>query len=177
MDSNDTDMDKFANAFTQVKALSPDIGKTYPIMITFLGTGLVGAFTGTFNATNAGFRFLVSDETHVFFGNFQKSNNAIINLNDLNSKPAYSGSLTYVPPNETRNLSLPTGADAVLLMVKNTYYGDFQLFVVCKHTATSTLEIIPIANHNTRYTVTATGYNITIAAGAYDGNAGMTVIG
>lgn len=104
---------KFAEAFTAIIGTGKYVAdKTYPVMLVFLGGGLTGTFTGTFNVTSGGIRFFVSDEVNMFQGLFLRSNNTISSLTNLNNKIG-------ILPNPTEISSLD-GLKIHLLSIHNS---------------------------------------------------------
>ena len=89
VDMSGTMEQKFQSIFTIISGRNYAVDKSYPVMLYISGTTFNGIFTGTFNMSSGGIRFLVADETRVIHGLFRRSDNTILNIEDLNSKLDY----------------------------------------------------------------------------------------
>lgn len=86
VDMSGTMQQKFQSIFTIINGRNYATDKSYPVMLYISGSTFNGTFTGTFNISSGGIRFLVADETRVIHGLFRRSDNTILNIEDLNSK-------------------------------------------------------------------------------------------
>lgn len=85
VDMSGTMQQKFQSIFTIINGRNYATDKSYPVMLYISGSTFNGTFTGTFNISSGGIRFLVADETRVIHGLFRRSDNTILNIEDLNS--------------------------------------------------------------------------------------------
>lgn len=113
--NNSNDMNsKFTAAFTAINSSGKyEAYKSYPVMLLFAGSNFTGTFTGTFNVSDGGIRFAVSDETRMYQGLFNKSNNTLTSIYSPSDKIATHGTWTVVTETKTTGVSGNIALNAV----------------------------------------------------------------
>lgn len=86
VDMSGTMSQKFQAAFTTINGRGYATDKSYPVMMYISGANFNGIFTGTFNMSSGGIRFLVGDETRIINGLFARATNTISSISDVYSK-------------------------------------------------------------------------------------------
>lgn len=78
--------EKFQAVCTILKNRNYKLYRSYPVMMFISGSSFNGVLTGTFNNSDGAIRFLVADENHLIYGEFRKSDNTILSINDIATK-------------------------------------------------------------------------------------------